>query len=261
MGVTADAAEPKVFGFRMSPATSAEVADAVVSRRRAPAEGVGLIVTPNIHHITMLRTDREFVAAYESAEVITCDGFPVYYYAHWRHSAAPGRVTGCDIVADIFRHPGLTDGHRLFFVLDHPTTESAVHAWAALHGLSAAIETTIPPLGFERDAAFCLALAERIHAHATTILFMGVGAPKSEIFVNRQRASLPPCWALCIGQAVKIELGMTVKPPKIVQTINLEWLWRIMLEPRRLTGRYATAAVGFLLAIRDDLRRAAGGTG
>jgi N-acetylglucosaminyldiphosphoundecaprenol N-acetyl-beta-D-mannosaminyltransferase len=208
---------------------------------------VGLVVTPNIQHVALLRDDEDFRQAYASAEIVTCDGFPVHYYARLRHCPSPGRVTGCDIVADLMADRPALAGHRPFFVIDHEDTARAIAAWAATAGLDVA--THVPPFGFDRDEAISRALAETIAAHGATVLFMGLGAPKSEIFVHRHRAILPPCWALCVGQAVKMALGLTPPPPSVVEKLNLEWLWRIFLEPKRMGARYAGSAVGFLLAI------------
>ncbi|HTH97695.1 MAG TPA: undecaprenyl-phosphate glucose phosphotransferase [Stellaceae bacterium] len=248
------ATRDRVFGFKISAWSARQIADHLVSTRRSKEDGVGLVVTPNIHHIAMLRSDEAFVKAYNSAEIITCDGFPVYYYARLRDTFAPGRVTGCDIVTDIMHQPQLPEWQRLFFVLDRDVTELAVRKWAAKHGLAERIDTYIPPMGFERDPEQCQEIARRIHDHGTTLLFMAVGAPKSEIFVDTYRSLLPPCWALCIGQAVKVELGVLPKPSKIVQKLNIEWLWRTILEPRRIGPRYVGALSGFVAAIVDDLR-------
>lgn len=250
------ASEPLVFGLRMSRLDARGVAQLIVGAIRKPQDGPGLVVTPNIHHVAMLRTDTAFAAAYAKAEVVTCDGFPVFRYAKLRGASAPGRVTGCDIVTEVMRHPDLAvSGQRLFFVLDHADTETAVRDWAARLGLSDVVQTAIPAFGFERDEQYCRDLAQSIANHGTTILFMGVGAPKSEVFVAQYSALLPACWALCIGQAVKMELGLTPRPPQLVIALNLEWLWRIFLEPRRLIGRYTFATLGFTLAILDDLRQ------
>jgi len=243
---------PRIFGFPVSPLTARQVADRILSAPRRAADGVGLVVTPNIHHVAMLRTDPAFRAAYAGAEIVTCDGFPVHYYARLRRCPSPGRVTGCDIVADLMAEPAALAGHRPFFVVDREDTARAVAAWAAAAGLPVA--TAVPAFGFETDEAACRALAEAISAHRTGLLFMGVGAPKSEIFVHGYRAALPPCWALCIGQAVKIALGLTPPPPSWVKRTNLEWAWRVLQEPGRMGRRYAMAAFGFLAAVAADLR-------
>jgi N-acetylglucosaminyldiphosphoundecaprenol N-acetyl-beta-D-mannosaminyltransferase len=95
-------------------------------------------------------------------------------------------------------------------------------------------------------------LAGAIRAHGTTLLIMAVGAPRSEIFVDTHRALLPPCWAFCVGQAVKIELGLVKRASSRWQAVGLEWLWRLLQEPSRLAKRYATATIGFGRAVVED---------
>ncbi|MDR3439113.1 WecB/TagA/CpsF family glycosyltransferase [Telmatospirillum sp.] len=238
-----------IFGLSICPMTASQIARHILA---TPRRGdVGLVVTPNIQHVALLQGDEDFRQAYASAEIVTCDGFPVHYYARLRQCPSPGRVTGCDIVADLMADRRALAGHRPFFVVDHEDTASAVAAWAAAAGLDAA--THVPPFGFEGDEAVSRALAETIAAHGTTILFVGLGAPKSEIFVHRHRAILPPCWALCVGQAVKMALGLTSPPPTAIKRLNLEWLWRILLEPRRMGVRYARSIVVFLMAVVRDI--------
>lgn len=246
--------ESPILGLRFTIGDAAEIARVIVSEHRDAGDGVGLVVTPNIDHISRLQTDAAFRKAYSGAEIITCDGFPVYYFARLRHyPLTSGRVTGCDIVKETMRAPMLSHNHRLFFVVDGEETAAAVHAFARERGMAGAVATHIPAFGFEHDAAACRTLAAAIRDHGTTILFMGVGAPRSEIFIDRYAATLPACWALCIGQAVKMELGMVPTPPPFIKGANLEWLWRILLEPRRLIKRYALASLGFVRAMAADL--------
>lgn len=242
-----------VFGLAVSPLTAKGVAERILSSPRGANAGVGLVVTPNIQHIALLREDASFRRAYADAEIVTCDGFPVYHYARMRGCEVPGRVTGCDIAVHLMADGAGLAGRRLFFVVDQPETAQAVAGWADRHGVDAA--AFVPPFGFERDEPVSSDLAARIAAHRTEVLFMAVGAPKSEVFVHSHRSVLPPCWALCVGQAVKMALGLTPTPPGWVKACNLEWFWRILLEPKRMGLRYARSVVGFLAAVIGDLRQ------
>jgi N-acetylglucosaminyldiphosphoundecaprenol N-acetyl-beta-D-mannosaminyltransferase len=182
----------------------------------------------------------------------SCDGFPVHYFAKLRGAPSPGRVTGCDIAIDIMGRSSFPAQHRFFFVVDNEAAAAAIRVWAEECGLAS--QTAVPDFGFETDAARSDALVEAIRAHRTTILFMGLGAPKSEVFVEAHRDRLPACWALCVGQAVKMALGLTPTPPSLVKALNLEWAWRVILEPRRMIGRYVISTGGFLAAVARDLR-------
>lgn len=249
------AASTPLRPFDWTPSTSSaqEIAEAVLCRPRAPAEGAALVVTPNIDHIAWLRRSPELAAAYRNAALIVCDGWPVRSYVRMR-GADVQRVTGCDIAARLMRVDSYAAWHRLFFVVDSPATQAALAAWAAAKGMTNRTASFVPPFGFERDATSCAALADAIRAHGTTLLFMAVGAPRSEVFVDRWRDRLPPCWSFCVGQAVKVELGLVRRAPRAVQALRLEWLWRIAQEPRRLAGRYRRSSLGFALAVIEDVR-------
>ncbi len=235
------------FGLTLSLDSARQIArDAVHGPR--PAE-VSLVVTPNIDHIAMMRRSPALSRAYASAARIVCDGWPVQAYARWCGLPVE-RVTGCEITSELMRMAPFPSWQRLFFVVDSEQTLSAVRDWATRTG--AVCDMAIPPFGFERDVGYCARLAEAIRQHGTTILIMAVGAPRSEVFVDTHRALLPPCWAFCVGQAVKIELGLVKRASPRWQAVGLEWLWRVFQEPSRLTKRYVTAMVGFSRAVVED---------
>ncbi len=238
-----------VFGFTPTLAHADDVADTIL----AATDRVRLVVTPNLDHVARLRRSAAFRDAYRSADMILCDGFPVHAYARL-HAHGARRVTGCDVLAAVMRqgrHYG--DATRLFFAVDSSETEAAVSAWAARRGLAGRVATAVPAHGFSRDREAAAALAALVAAHGTTLLVMAVGAPQSEIFVDRMRHALPPAWAICVGQAVRVELSLTRRAPFVARRAGLEWLWRLAQEPRRLGRRYALGSLDFLLAVTEDM--------
>jgi N-acetylglucosaminyldiphosphoundecaprenol N-acetyl-beta-D-mannosaminyltransferase len=250
-----DPAPKTVFGFSISPYNLNEVVEIITHSRRTPEQGVGLIVTPNIDHVVKLNTDPALVEAYQSAAMITCDGAPLYHFARMRGLSLPGRVAGSDITQRLMREVDLPAWHRLFFVADSQESVAGLRRWAEARGVALdRLGFAVPPYGFEKDDDFCDRMAADIRRHGTTILLMGVGAPKSEVFVHSRRDRLPPCWALCVGQSIRIEAGLMKRAPALWQKLNVEWLWRITREPKRMTKRYTTAGFGFLyLALRESL--------
>ena len=234
----------RIFGLNFTEGDAAEVARQVV---RVRPTRVALMVTPNIDHILHLRSNASFARAYRRAAIVVCDGFPVQYYA-----ALCGipvrRVTGVDILERVMSGP--LYGHRLFFVVDSEATARGVHSWARLRHV--AVKTAVPPVMFERNENQCRELIRQIDDHSTSMLIMGIGAPKSEIWVDTYRNSLPPCWALCVGQATRIACGVTKRAPPLVRRLNCEWLWRVCQEPRRLWWRYLRGLLLFPLAIVED---------
>ena len=242
--------KPDPFGLKLSMENAREIAKAAI--HEPPTNSVALVVTPNIDHIAMLRRSPALTRAYTNAARIVCDGWPVQAYARWCGIPVE-RVTGCEITEELMRLAQYPSVHKLFFVVDGEATAQALRAWAALNDIN--VELAVPPFGFEHDTGFCQRLAGSIRHHGTTILVMAVGAPRSEIFVDTHRALLPPCWAFCVGQAVKIELGLVQRASTRLQAAGMEWLWRLCQEPSRLAKRYATATLGFGIAVVEDQLR------
>ena len=238
------------FGLDLSMDSARDIARAAILQ--PPTDHVALVVTPNIDHIATIRRSPALAKAYDNAARIVCDGWPVQLYARFC-GLQVARVTGCEITAELMRMAPAAKSQRFFFVVDSVETETAVTAWAGRHGVLSA--TNIPPFGFERDVGYCERLAQSIRLHDTTVLLMAVGAPRSEVFVDSYRTLLPPCWAFCVGQAVKIELGLVRRASSRWQSVGLEWLWRLIQEPSRLAKRYVTAAAGFALAVVEDQLR------
>lgn len=242
-----------IFGFQPSALEAAELC-ARVGGTVPRGGGPRLIVTPNLDHVVQLSRNANFRAAYCRAKLILCDGFPVHYYARLRGHRVR-RVTGCEIATHLLAPGAINPEHRLLFIVDHAQTASAVNQWAAERGIESRVAAIVPRLGFVHDPDTCRRLALAARENGTTLLIMGVGAPQSEIFVDRYREVLPDCWALCVGQAVKIALGLVRRAPLVMQRLHMEWLWRLMQEPRRLGRRYATGAFLFVAAVADDLLR------
>jgi N-acetylglucosaminyldiphosphoundecaprenol N-acetyl-beta-D-mannosaminyltransferase len=168
-------------------------------------------------------------------------------------SAAPlRRVTGCDILHDLVRHPALAS-RRVMVVAESWATQVALHDWLIPRGLSDSWRIAVAPLALGDDASAEADLVAAISAFAPDILVMTLGAPVSEEFVYRHMTALPPCWALCFGQAVRVEIGLVGRAPRLLRMLGLEWFWRVLREPRRLIPRYVRAALWFPLAVAADL--------
>lgn len=237
------------LGMDLSPLSPEQVVNSIVEM--PGSDGVRLMVTPNLDHVRLLRRP-DFAAAYASAHLVCPDGFPVLLYARLRGLKLRARVTGCEMVALLMRHADLRQ-HRLFLVVESLATETAARAWAIGAGLSDRITIAVAAPRLGSDEAAQDALVRRIGEAAPTILIITLGAPASEVFVNRHRHALQSCWALCVGQALRVELRLAQRAPTAWRAAGLEWLWRLRREPRRLAGRYARALAWFPVAVWRDL--------
>lgn len=251
--MTAEPAKgPLVFGIRFSGLTK----PALIRLFTAPlpqGAGVRLVATANIDHIVHLRRNQRFREAYASVYAATADGAPVALYARLRGVTIPGRVPGPDLFVSLM-HAFEAGAHRPFFLVSNPDTGELLKAWLQERGFAPdAIACECPPFGFERDRQGSVRLAQLICDHGTTHLVMGVGAPKSEVWIHEWRHLLGDCYAFGIGAGVDFFVGKARRAPLWMQQLGLEWLWRLASEPRRLGRRYFYDAWQFPAAIVDDL--------
>jgi exopolysaccharide biosynthesis WecB/TagA/CpsF family protein len=214
----------------------------------APGDGVRLVVTPNADHIRLLRQSA-FAAACQSADIVCADGFPVALYAWARGLGMLSRVTGCDILHLLLADEELRR-HRVLLVAESLRT---MRAWNARYGTARNMQALLAPPRLLQDEGAQMRLARQAGACGATILIMALGAPVSEIFIHRQRGILPPCWALCVGQAARVELGLVGRAPPMFRALACEWLWRLVQEPRRMAARYFKCMIWFPVAVARDM--------
>ena len=246
---SSDTSSVRALGISFSSLRTSQVLDLIVDD--VVKDGARLVVTPNLDHVRLLRSPA-FATAYGAAYLACPDGFPVLLYARLRGLRLSTRVTGCDLFHRLAAHPSLAR-HRLCIVVESKETGAALTDWAAETGRTSSTTVLVAPAGLSHSPTAQLDLATHIQSVGPTILVMTLGAPLSEVFVDRHRSLLGQCWALCVGQAVRVELGLTKRAPNSWRLVGLEWLWRIRQEPRRLAGRYIRALAWFPIAVSRDI--------
>jgi exopolysaccharide biosynthesis WecB/TagA/CpsF family protein len=242
----------EIFGLRFTSLNYGRILQRILAT--APASRAKIIVTTNAQHVCLLQ-NQDFAQACAEADIVCPDGFPVAFYAWLRGAGRLRRVTGCDLLHGLLIDPGLSR-HLVFAVVETESTAAALTAWAARRGLAESVRAHVAARDLLNQPAEQRRVAAEASAFGATILVMTLGAPVSEVFAYRHRECLPPCWVLCVGQALRVELGLVTRAPRVVRALALEWFWRILQEPRRLAPRYLRAAIGFPVAAMRDAARA-----
>ena len=214
------------------------------------AEGRGgTVFTINLDHLSKLRHDADFRAAYERATYISADGMPVVMMA--RAEGVPlDRVTGADLVMPLTAAAGAAAIPVYFF---GTCTDVLARAVAVLRErvpdlVVAGMEA--PPMGFDPHGDAARDAAQRIAASGAKICFVALGAPKQELFANTATCVADGVVYLGIGAALDFLAGHRRRAPRFMQRIGMEWFWRACQEPRRMGPRYLRSAVwlcGYLI--------------
>lgn len=247
----------RVFGLEFSGLNERQLVSRIAGTPLQPGSGPKQLATANLDHIVQMSRNPAFRQVYDRAWAITADGMPVYLYARLRKVRLPGRVTGADLFARLIEvlDPAC---HRCFFVCSSDAVAERLERRLLGRGFRReALAFCVPPHGFEQDRAYSDALASRIGRHAPTHLFMGVGAPKSDIWTDRYHDAIGDCYVLNIGAALDFCAGTKRRAPLLLRRSGLEWAWRVASEPRRLYRRYLVDSWRFLWLVALDLARSA----
>jgi N-acetylglucosaminyldiphosphoundecaprenol N-acetyl-beta-D-mannosaminyltransferase len=223
-------------------------ADEVVSMAQAGRSA--LIVTPNIQHVSLLEGDDEFAHVYDSTPYQYADGWPVVWAASLLGKRPVTRVTGYELLPASL---GLAAqrGVRVAFVGGRPGTErAAAHIAAAYPGLP-----IVHMEAEQYDVTDVPDLATRLRASGAALVCLGLGPPKQER-IGALLVDADCGVVLCIGSALEVAAGTNRRAPVAFQRMRIEWLYRIMREPRRLLRRYLTTFPHFLLICLRQWRTA-----
>jgi N-acetylglucosaminyldiphosphoundecaprenol N-acetyl-beta-D-mannosaminyltransferase len=245
----------RLFGHVFSTGTAAEV---LAEAEAKPCTLPRLVVTANVDHIIVLSENPAFRKAYQGAAARTLDGMPLVWLARLGGCYDAIRVTGHDLLACAVAAPQVP-GRRVFVLCASTRVGDRIRALFVRAGLAPEdVAVAAPPFGFETDAAYSCALADAVRSHGTTLLLMGVGAPKSEIWVDRQGAALGAPVVLSVGDALTVAAGLAPRAPRLMQRAGLEWLFRFLHAPQRLFHRYFVRSwrfVWILANARDSAAR------
>jgi N-acetylglucosaminyldiphosphoundecaprenol N-acetyl-beta-D-mannosaminyltransferase len=205
------------------------------------------VVTPNVDHAVLFQEHVGLRQAYAEAGLVLADGAPVVLASRLLGRPLPERVAGSDLVPQVFDAASASADARgrLKVYLLGGMPGVAERAAANIESKWPHVEVVgmaSPPLGFERDREQNAELLAEIAAAQPDLLLVGLGAPKQELWVHAHRESISAAVALCIGATIDFLAGERKRAPKWMRRCGIEWLYRLLSEPRRLGRRYARDA-------------------
>jgi len=239
--------EIRLGGVRLHAVTEPQCVAHVMQSLAAGAGG--WIATANLDHLRRLRESAEFRALYEQATVVTADGMPVVWACRLQGTPIPARVAGSDLIRSL---PAAAAAHgRSIFLLggDPGTAEAAAAKLCEASSSLRVVGTLCPPFGFEKDPTQWGRIEQQLAAARPDIVFVALGSPKQEVVIGRLRGLLPEAWWIGVGISFSFVAGDVKRAPRWLQRLGLEWLHRLVQEPRRLGARYLWHGPPFLLRL------------
>jgi N-acetylglucosaminyldiphosphoundecaprenol N-acetyl-beta-D-mannosaminyltransferase len=237
----------------------------LVVERASVGEG-GWVVTPNLdilRRFTSSRKSRDLILA---ATHRVADGQPIVWASRMAGTPLPERVTGSDLAGSLPRAAARA-GLSVFLLGGNPgvATAAARRLRARFPGLPG-VESHCPPFGFEDDPNELERIRTMLLRARPALVLVGLGFPRQERLIRALRAEFPRTWFVGVGISLSFLADEQPRAPVALQRLGLEWVHRLVHEPRRLFKRYIVHDVpfGFRLlawALAHRLFRAAGTNG
>ena len=219
----------------------------LASIREGVKQPYSFVVTPNVDHLAQLQHNAALRAAYSKARLRLCDSRVLMPLLQRLGVAVEEVIPGSDLTIDLLRW---ADSERLRIVLIGASNEECAKLRNLYPGIT--IYHHNPPMGFidrPDEVRRCL---EFIREHPSELVFYAVGAPRQEILASSIESHERTGMGFCIGASISFATGSIKRAPRWMQNCKLEWLHRMLSEPRRLVRRYVHDALFIVPAYRRE---------
>jgi len=209
----------------------------------------GWVVTPNIDICRRISRDPAAGDLVSRASLVVADGMPLVWASRLRGDPLPERVAGASLIFTLSA-AAAASGKSVYLLGGAPGVPArAAGALARRYRGLRVAGVHAPPFGFDRAPGGIEAVAARLARAKPDIVFVGLGFPKQERVIAALAPGLPAAWFIGCGAAIPFAAGTLPRAPHWMQPLSLEWVYRLMTEPRRLFRRYVVYDVPFALRL------------
>jgi exopolysaccharide biosynthesis WecB/TagA/CpsF family protein len=215
----------------------------------------GILFTLNPDHLYWLQRNPDFAAAYRKATLVSSDSKYVYWGLGFLGRAIKQKSSGSDIVPAYWRRHAKNPEVSIFLLGAKPgIADMARERINGLAGRGIVVGALGPSFNFVNDAEETTRAIETINTSGATCLIVGLGAPKQEIWIDRNRARMPGVKVyMGVGATIDYEAEAVRRAPAWMTRNGLEWVYRMATEPRRYWRRYTRTIEFFWLVLLDRL--------
>lgn len=240
-----------ILGICVSETNYASACDRIQSLTKSHPSAC--IIAANVHVIMTAYWNPKYRDILDQAALVTPDGMPLVWGMRWLGAKDQPRVYGPDLMlAWCDRATHLNSSIYLY----GSTPETLQRLSARLQQIFPNLQiagTHSPPfrtLTPQEEGADI----ERIHRSGAAVVFVGLGCPKQEEWMYRQVGKLNAVM-IGVGAAFKFHSGEVSQAPHWMMTLGLEWLFRLIKEPRRLWFRYLVTNSAFIFLFAGQLAK------
>ena len=225
--------------------TANTIREWVGEQRKNPSRPARYVCVTSVHGIITAREDSDFREILNDADIVTPDGMPIVWAMRSFGLHSQGRVYGPDLMLVLCQQAAEL-GHRVFLYGALPDTLEKLKAALVKRCPGLQIVGTLSPPYSPLTPEEDLAYVRKIQESKAEIVFVGLSTPKQERWMQAHRLSLAGTIFLGVGAAFDFHAGRIRQAPAWVRRAGFEWLFRLLMEPRRLWKRYLLTTPKFL---------------
>lgn len=188
-----------------------------------------MVITADSSGIVEAHRDPEFFEIFQSADLVTADSEGVLWAAKRMGTPLRERVSGVDIFANLCRLSA-EKGYKVFLIGASPgVAEIAAERCRLLYpgcNIVGSRHGFFPP---ESDEV----VAQEIAVTKPDILFVAMGMPRQEKFIQRTRDIICAPVAIGVGGTLDVFSGRIKRAPRFIQSLKMEWLYRLFQNPKK----------------------------
>jgi N-acetylglucosaminyldiphosphoundecaprenol N-acetyl-beta-D-mannosaminyltransferase len=198
------------------------------------------------HGVMESRHDEQLRDILNNAGMVTADGMPLVWFARFIDGAPAERVYGPDLMKALTAISPAR-GYRHFYYGGPPGLVEKLRATLEARYPGLAVAGTFSPPFRELTPEEDEAVVATVNAARPDILWVGLSTPKQEFWMARHLGRIEAPVMIGVGAAFDFLAGTKPQAPRWMQRHGLEWVFRLLTEPRRLWRRYAYIVPGFAL--------------
>jgi N-acetylglucosaminyldiphosphoundecaprenol N-acetyl-beta-D-mannosaminyltransferase len=201
-----------------------------------------------VHNIMDCYRDPDLRRVFNASGLTVPDGMPLVWILRRKGFRHVGRVYGPDLMLALCEHSAAR-GYRHFFYGGREGLPERLAAALRRRFPGLQVAGTISPPFRELTPAEDEADVERINAARPDVLWVGLGAPKQERWMGQHHGRVEVPVMIGVGAAFDYLAGVKRQAPLCMQRSGLEWVFRLLMEPRRLWKRYLVNNPWFLILL------------
>lgn len=210
-----------------------------------------LITTLNAHSYNLAQTNLAFSETLKKSDVLLPDGISIVLAKRFLDGSKLKKIAGADLFHYEMNRLNNLQG-SCFFLGSTVQTLQLIRSKAAIEFPQVKVETYSPPFKNIFNDEDNASMLDAIRQFNPDVLFIGMTAPKQEVWAYQHLEQIQAKHICCIGAVFDFYAGTIHRAPQWIIRMGLEWLYRLVSEPRRMWRRYLIGNAQFVFLILKE---------